>query len=81
MFDDIFKIVTALIGICIGTEADGGTNEEKQKKAILQIMAAIKGEGGIHVTNKWVLQGLDFLLPLIIKYIVVRLNASGFFAK
>lgn len=81
MFDDIFKIVTALIGVCTGVEAEGGSSDEKQARAIAQIMVAIKGEGGIHVTNKWVLQGLDFLLPLLIKYVVARLNASGFFAK
>lgn len=81
MFDDVFKIVTALIAIVIGSEADGGSGKDKQDRAIAQIMSAIKSEGGIHVTNKWVLQGLDFALPLLIKYIVARLNASGFFAK
>ena len=81
MFEDIFKIVAALISIVIGTEADGGTGDEKRQKAIDQIMHAIKAEGGIYVTNKYVLQVLEFSLPLLIKFIVVRLNASGFFVK
>ena len=41
MFEDIFKIIAALIAIVIGNEADGGTGEEKKQKAIDQIMAAI----------------------------------------
>lgn len=81
MFEDIFKIIAALIAIVIGNEADGGTGEEKKQKAIDQIMSAIKSEGGIYVSNKSVIQVLEFSLPLLIKFIVARLNAAGFFSK
>ena len=81
MFDDISIIVIALCGIVAAEEDTGGSGDEKRDRAMVKIMEAIETEGGIYVTNKYVLKGLNFLLPLLIKYIVGRFNKSGFFVK
>lgn len=81
VFEEIAKIGVVAAGYAVEQENGGAEAQIKRQRVIDTVKKEVRDEGGIYVTNKWVLMGLDFLTPLIVDYVVGQLNKVGFFAK
>ena len=81
MFSEIGAILMAIIMYVFKNEIGGVSGPEKRKQVVDKILKEITDEGGIHITNKWVLKAVDHLVPAIVDYVVRQMNKFGFFDK
>ncbi len=81
MLDDVMKITGALWELVISEEMAGGSGEDKKKRAVDKILAAVKSEGGIEIKSKWILYFLPGLVSALVELIVYQANKYGLFVK
>ena len=81
MWNEIMVILMALVGLIFNAEVEGNNSEAKQKMVINDIVKEIEDPGGIEVKNKYVLVGIKFALPYMVKFIVYQFNRLGVFTK
>lgn len=81
MWDEIMKIFMAVIAAVFNSETTGKPGDEKYAEAKAEILKEVKDPGGIHVTNRWVLAGLDVLIPAFITFVVWQINRLGLFTS
>lgn len=81
MWEEIMKIIVVIIGAVFNAEVLEKPGSEKYAAAKNEVMKEVKDPGGIHVTNKWVLMGLDYIIPPILNFIVWKINKLGLFTS
>lgn len=81
MWEEIMKIIMVVIAAVFNAETEQKPGPEKYKTAKNEILKEVQDPGGIHVTNKWVIAGLDYLIPAAINFVVWQINKLGLFTS
>lgn len=85
MFAIIAEIIACFMGIAgavakseVGDQSEG---EAKKQEAVAILQHELTDEGGITISNKYVLKALPMVLPFLIDVVVYLANRTGFFKK
>lgn len=81
MVAEIMMLFVICFTYALQSEMTSLDGKEKEAKAMAEIMKEIEDADGIQVTNKYVLMGLRFIIPMGLKYAVYMMNKTGFFEK
>lgn len=85
----MFKIIVEVIAIFMGLAGavakseigDHAAGAAKKEEAIATIHKELTDEGGITLSNKYVIKALPSVLPFLVDVVVYLANRSGFFSK